>query len=1088
MQVGREIVSCYKNKLKILLTGIAILLLLMNCAGAAILIVGPGETYTTISSAIAAASSGDTIEVHSGTYNENVLVSKTLTLQGVGSPVVDAGGSGDAIGLTADGCTIRGFVVKNSSSFGIAAMSGGNIISGNIASGNLQGGIQLALGSGNTVSNNTVTGNDGFGISIQQSSSNTLSGNTVISNFDTGIAIIQSSGNTVSDNTVTGNIGGGVVIMASGNTLSNNTINGNGAFGIVLMSSIGNTIYLNTFNNANNAASDGADGANTWNSPTQIVWGGVTTYVGNRWSDYKGRDGNGDCIGDTPYDNITAGSEKDYYPIVCDHPSECNLTLTKTADKPAAHRGEEITYNIALSSCPDGVIYTNVTVWDILPKGVELVSVSPASSSSSPTNLTWDVGTLGPGQHFEATIVVRVPIVDINYDMAHDVQGEGFVNVHNDYDTHQGPESVTNCAYARADLIETMSSCATTGIVDPGTELERREFGSGTYDSEELTRIRTENKSIKTVTSLSAVHKPTVFSLPQGRSIGYSTKWTEKSKGKNVITGATMNEEYTSATSIEKNRSIELDKNGSTMRTEVQFVGQGHIGTLKKESPDAHPQVKPIFESVEDYVGSFKVSEMVDEYGKSVQSNRSVAGYGYVAVDQRVRDSQRTYESGTGSYDSEEIIDTPTNYIAKNVNLAHGPTNYSYTPDVAVTQNMLWTEGMWSKNGVLQGGDIFKNSSNCGLPATRTYSGSPPASYISERYSSIGYLKKESFALGLNEMNTNVSFNGIADYRVKSVVDNRANKIDSEELYAGQYNITRKVLITGVARYDRPHITVTKEGNLTTKWFNKTNANVAEYLITITNDGSNSLAPINVRDIFPPGTEYISSSIRPSSLSGGSANWTLMHLGIGDSATIQMTLNITDYAPGNIVNRVLVCGMKGDSCISAAAYSAIESDAMTCCPPEVFVDKTAKLDDLDSTLVHYTIALKNNAPNTIAATVTDKLPAGMSLQKASPEPNVDGGLLMEWVIADLGPGEIGTIEYDVKAAMDGTYVNTAHVDAVSVDGTGYATKDASARIDITSTGVAPKTTRYGGWQVPDWNMTSPDEGITIDLSPEEDLV
>jgi len=24
--------------------------------------------------------------------------------------------------------------------------------------------------------------------------------------------------------------------------------------------------------------------------------------------------------------------------------------------------------------------------------------------------------------------------------------------------------------------------------------------------------------------------------------------------------------------------------------------------------------------------------------------------------------------------------------------------------------------------------------------------------------------------------------------------------------------------------------------------------------------------------------------------------------------------------------------------------------------------------------------------------------------------------------------------------------------------------------------------------VPDWNMTSPDQGITVDLSPEEDLV
>ena len=552
---------------------------------------------------------------------------------------------------------------------------------------------------------------------------------------------------------------------------------------------------------------------------------------------------------------VTFGNSQDY-PL-----PGWNLTINKTTLNTSVHRGEDIIYNIEV--CNEGSVkLTNVTVWDILPAGVELVSVYPASSSSS-TNLSWFVGTLEPGECFLAQIVVRVPIVDINYDMAQDVQGVGFVNVHNDYDTHQGPESVTNCAYARADLIETISSCATTGIVDPGTELLRREFGSGTYESEEMTRIRTENKSIKTVTSLSAVHRPTTFSLPQGRSIGYATKWTEKSKGKNTITGATMNEEYTSATKIDKDRSIELDENGSTMKTEVEFVGQGHIGTLKKEGPDAHPRVKPIFESAEDYVGSFKVFEMVDEYGKGVQSNKSVTGYGYVAVDKRVRDSQRTYESGTGSYESEELIDTPTSYIAKDINLVSGPTNYSYTPNVAVSQDMLWSEGMWSKNGVLRGGDIFKDSSNCGIPAIKTDNSSPPASYISERYSSIDYLKKESFALGLNEMNTNVSFSGMADYRVKSVGTNHTNKIDNEELYAGRYNIARKVLITGVAKYDRPHITVTKEGNFTSKWFNKTSANVAEYVITITNDGTSSLAPINVRDIFPPGTEYI-GSIHPA--------------------------------------------------------------------------------------------------------------------------------------------------------------------------------------------------------------------------------
>ena len=66
-----------------------------------------------IQAAINNAKDGDTIIVSSDVYYENVVVNKSVSLRGIGQPVVDASGKGDVITLTADGITLEGFNVTN---------------------------------------------------------------------------------------------------------------------------------------------------------------------------------------------------------------------------------------------------------------------------------------------------------------------------------------------------------------------------------------------------------------------------------------------------------------------------------------------------------------------------------------------------------------------------------------------------------------------------------------------------------------------------------------------------------------------------------------------------------------------------------------------------------------------------------------------------------------------------------------------------------------------------------------------------------------------------------------------------------------
>ena len=75
-----------------------------------------GADFTSIQDAIDASSNGDTVFVYSGTYVENIVVDKSITLQGEDrdTTVIDGGGSGDVVYVSAFFVNISGFTIQNS--------------------------------------------------------------------------------------------------------------------------------------------------------------------------------------------------------------------------------------------------------------------------------------------------------------------------------------------------------------------------------------------------------------------------------------------------------------------------------------------------------------------------------------------------------------------------------------------------------------------------------------------------------------------------------------------------------------------------------------------------------------------------------------------------------------------------------------------------------------------------------------------------------------------------------------------------------------------------------------------------------------
>ncbi|MCZ7383105.1 MAG: right-handed parallel beta-helix repeat-containing protein [Candidatus Methanoperedens sp.] len=354
---------------------ISIIILLTGLAQAAtITVCSSGCDYTNIQEAINSAISSDTIEVHSGTYYENVNVNKQLILRGVdtggGKPVIDAQKNGDAIKLSADATTLEGFTAINSGIYGsgIAVTSSFNILNSNDVSNNNNAGISFHYSSNNILVDNTANSNNWSGIALIDSSNNnllrnntasnnndsgirldfssnnnTLRDNNANSNLHYGIALYSSSknntlrGNTALNNAVgillspscdnnilisnnaSSNLNRGIALLSNDNTLRDNKISNN-PIGIRINSSSNNHIYNNYFNNANNIGS--IIYSNTWNVTitvgTNIIGG---SYVaGNMWANPGGTgfsqtcaDADSDGICDSPY--ILDSNNIDYLPL-----------------------------------------------------------------------------------------------------------------------------------------------------------------------------------------------------------------------------------------------------------------------------------------------------------------------------------------------------------------------------------------------------------------------------------------------------------------------------------------------------------------------------------------------------------------------------------------------------------------------------------------------------------------------------------------------------------------------------------------------------------------------------------------------------
>ena len=343
-------------------------------------------------------------------------------------------------------------------------------------------------------------------------------------------------------------------------------------------------------------------------------------------------------------------------------------------------------------------------------------------------------------------------------------------------------------------------------------------------------------------------------------------------------------------------------------------------------------------------------------------------------------------------------------------------------------------------------------------------------SYIGEEYSSIDRLDKTTVARGLGAMETEADFSGTARYRVVSKGDTDMGEIDMDEQYSGEYALQRNVRLQRASQYSIPHISVKKEGTLRYE----RGKTLADYVITIENDGGRTLEPVLVRDLFPPGAAFVSSDQRPTFTSDG-AEWSFTHISPQDVLTVNLVLDVTGFRGADLVNRVEACGGYGEDLACAANYSAIEINWLSWGSADgVSVRSEGAVDGSVPNRVRYTLKVENLGDEPLVATATDRLPSGMRLIASSPTFAAYDGGVVRWNLVDIGPGETKTIVYEVEALWSGRFMNQVEVEARSIGGPALRPVTARSMVDLAKfDGELPRP----GWQPPAWGLGEAKRGV-----------
>lgn len=214
------------------------------------------------------------------------------------------------------------------------------------------------------------------------------------------------------------------------------------------------------------------------------------------------------------------------------------------------------------------------------------------------------------------------------------------------------------------------------------------------------------------------------------------------------------------------------------------------------------------------------------------------------------------------------------------------------------------------------------------------------------------------------------------------------------------------------------------------------------YALTVTNSaaaGNCSVQSLTVADSLPASLSAPTYTASTGSYNVGSALWTGLNLGPGQSITLNITATVAATATGTIANTATVSGPAGIPDANPANNTSTDNATVTPLA-NLSIAKSGSARSSPGGLINYAVRVSNAGPDAANnATFTDPLPAGVMLTGTPTCSTTSGSAACGTVSYDattrtvsstiptLAVGGVVTFSFTATAASANTYTNTATV-------------------------------------------------------------